>query len=241
MTTFLLHYEYIFMPRNPIASVEIVEPPIGELTKKQSSFKRTCFTGCIFIVIFIVFLIVGIRFLIGDGPETVKTVPAEFPTAIPVYDKDAIERITYVPGKYKYRSTEIAAFFPKIILSPLLLRVQDYDLATSTAVGRGELSLNTLWRIISTPVSELKNTIQIEWRNIEAEPSFVFSYYRKELSKKGFVIENEVRQRTRQHFSFYNNIGISGFLVVEGDEEAKPGTDYAVLTVNIPLSTSTKK
>lgn len=228
------------MPRNPIASVEIVEPPIGELTKTKSSFKRACFTSCLFMVLFFVALILGVRFLIGSGPKTIKNVPPHFPTSIPVYDKDAIVRMTYIPAKYKYRSTEIAAVFPRIILSPLLIRVQDVDISRTNTPQRG-FSIASVWHIINTPTSELKDTVQIEWQKLEAEPSFVYTYYRKELSKKDFVIENEVRQRARQHFEFRNNAGVTGFLVVEGDEEAYPGTDYAALTVNIPLSADTAK
>lgn len=222
------------MPRNPIESVEIVEPPIGELTRTRSSFKRTCFTGCLFIVLFVISLVVGARLLIGAGPETVKSVPENFPQAIPVYDKDAIEAITFISGKYKYRSTEIAAFFPKVILSPLLVRIHDSEFSTGTSTSRAKLSLDSVWQIVRTPVSELKDTVQIEWRDINAEPSFVYSYYKKELTKNGYKIEDEVRERARQHFLFNHKTGVTGFLVVEGDEEAKPGTDYAVLTVNIP-------
>ena len=186
-------------------------------------------------IIFFIALVVGIRFLIGSGPKTVKNVTTNFPKDIPIYDKDAIERITYIPGQYKYRSTEIAAVFPKIILSPLLIRVQNTELVTNNAKQQRDFSLDTVWRIVATPVSELKDTVQIEWRDIDAEPSFVYSYYRKELTKIGYEIDDESRKRARQHFSFANSKGITGFLVVEGDEEAKPGTDYAVLTVNIPL------
>ncbi len=220
------------MPRNPIEAVEIVEPPIRELTKSQSSFKRGCFTGCLFIVIAIALFLLGIKFLIGAGPSVIKTVPSTFPQDIPVYDKDAIERITFIPGKYIYRSTEIAALFPKVILSPLLVRVPDSTQTNTTS--KTPSTWNDIWQIISTPVNNLSDSVEIEWRNLDAEPSFIYTYYKKELGKKKYLINDEVRNKNEQHFTFTREDGISGFLLVEGDEESKPGTDYAALTVSIP-------
>jgi hypothetical protein len=220
------------MPRNPIDSVEIVEPPIRELTKTRSSFKRGCVTGCFFILILGVATVGGIKFLIGAGPSTFKSVPSIFPKDIPIYDKDAIEAITFIPGKYKYRSTEIAAFFPKILLSPIILRIQGVNAPTPTTTEQS--ALRGLWRMVSTPVSDLSDTIHVEWKNIDAEPTFVYSYYKKELTKKDYAITNEVRSKTEQRFLFSREDGINGFLLVEGDEETKPGTDYAALMVNIP-------
>lgn len=233
---FLVDYLYYNpMPRNPIEAVEIVEPPIRELTKSQSSFKRGCFTGCLFIIVCIGLGLGTIKILIGAGPSTIKTLPANFPKDIPVYDKDAIEQITYIPGKYKYRSTEIAALFPKVLLSPLLVRVQDAGQSTATATSsEAQSTWQDIWQILATPVSNLNDTVEIEWKNLDAEPSFIYTYYKKELSKKKYLVSDEVRERAEQHFSFNREDGVSGFLVVKGDEEAKPGTDYAALTVTLP-------
>lgn len=221
------------MPRNPIESVEIVEPPLRELSKTGSSFKRGCLTGCLFFILIIALGLIGIKILIGAGPTTIKTVPYNFPPDIPIYDRDNIEQMTFIPGKYKYRSTEIAAFFPKILLSPVILRIQGAtDAAASTTSGW--FSLSNLWQVIRTPVSNLDDTVEFEWQNLDAEPDFVYTYYRKELEKKHYAISDEVRLDARQHFSFSRSDGLSGFFVVEGDATLKPGTDYAALTVNIP-------
>lgn len=219
------------MRRDVIGNVQIVEPPLEELTKKKSGFRRGCLTGCVSVILFLVALIVVARLATGPGPQTLKTVPANFPVDIPVYDKDAIEQITFISGKYKNRSLEIAAFFPKIILSPLLISAQRQSgSATSTA----QKSLGSFWKVITTPVGDHRDTVQIEWKNLDAEPSFVISYYKKELIKKKFTIDVESEGQGVKQFSFSRADAVSGSLYTQGDEENRPGTDYAILTVNLP-------
>ena len=91
-----------------------------------------------------------------------------------------------------------------------------------------------LWKLITTPVGDHRDTVQIEWKNIDAEPSFVISYYRKELGKSGYTVDLVSEGQGVKQFSFSKPTGASGALFVQGDETLKPGTDYAALTVNIP-------
>ena len=170
--------------RRNINNVEIVEPPIGELTKRYSAFsaiKRTCFTWCGCLVLLLIGIIIFLRVALGSGPETLKKIPDNFPNNIPIYDKDNIEQITFVSGKYKNRGIEIAAFFPKIILSPLFLTLNKNEQSSDDT---GKLSsVKNLWKIISAPVSDHRDTLQIEWRNLDAMPSFITNYYKMELKK----------------------------------------------------------
>ncbi len=168
-------------------NVEIVEPPIGELTKKHSHLKGACLTSCGGLVFFVITLIVAFHIVVGPGPSIIKTPPTEFPSDIPVYDKDTISQIIFIPGKYKKRSLEIAGFFPKVILSSLLLTVQPTpnDQGDQILVEKApnESLLKRLWDIITSPVGDARDTVQIEWQNMNAGPDFVSSYYEKELTK----------------------------------------------------------
>ena len=226
--------------RKNIDNVEIVEPPIGELSKKYSTFstiKRTCLAGCGCLVFLIIIGIILMRVSMGSGPETLKQVPANFPTDIPIYDKDNIERITFISGKYKNRGVEIAAFFPKIILSPLFLSLDKNQPQRNSNENKFVSSAKSLWRIIRSPVSDHRDTVQIEWKNLDAEPMFIINYYKIELGKQKYKIDLESEGRDVRQFSFSKD-DISGSMYVQGDEEAKPGTDYAVLTVSIGTSTA---
>lgn len=220
--------------RRNLNNVEIVEPPIRELTKRYSAFssiKRACLTGCGCLVVVIIGIAVFLRLALGSGPQTLKKVPNNFPTDIPVYDENNIEQITFVSGKYKNRGIEIAAFFPKIILSPLFLTLNKNEQNPSDT---GKLSsVKNLWKIISEPVSDHRDTVQIEWKKLDAEPTFIINYYKTELKKKDYKIDVESEGKGVRQFSFSKE-SITGSIYVEGEEELKPGTDYVVLTVNLP-------
>ncbi|MEK7625480.1 MAG: hypothetical protein AAB467_03985, partial [Patescibacteria group bacterium] len=100
------------MRKPVIDDIEIVEPPVGELSKQRNSLKKTCLTGCGCVIFLVAVILVLIRLFIGSGPTTIKVLPNNFPDGIPVYEKDSIEAITSISGTYKNRSMEIAAFFP---------------------------------------------------------------------------------------------------------------------------------
>lgn len=222
--------------RRDLNSVEIVEPPIGELTKKYSAFsaiKRACLTGCGCLVFLIIGIIIFIRLAMGSGPETLNTVPQNFPKDIPVYDTDSIEKITFISGKYKNRGIEIAAFFPKIILSPLLISL-DKD-SQNPADPNKLTSVTNLWKIISTPVSDHRDTVQIEWRQLNADPFFIVGYYKTELKKESYKIDVESEGKNVQQFSFSKG-EITGSMYVQG--APGQGAEYAVLTVNLTTDIS---
>jgi hypothetical protein len=227
------------MRKSVIDDVQVVEPPIGELTKKPHSFKRTCFTGCGCIVIFLIVLVGVLRLAIGPGPKTIKTVPASFPVDIPIYDKESITKIKFINGKHKSRRLEIAALFPKVLLSPLF----DSDLSNTepnliqnepeSALGRQANSAKRLWQVITTPVSDNRDTIQIEWAGIGAEPSFVGNYYRNELRQKKYTVEITNTAKGRFELNFNGQDGTGGSFAVRDDTPDSPGTEYAILIVNI--------
>jgi hypothetical protein len=222
--------------RRNIENIEIVEPPLEELTKKYSAFsaiKRTCMAGCGCLVLLIIGIIIFLKIAMGSGPQTLSKVPDSFPADIPVYDKDNIEKITFISGKYKNRGMEIAAFFPKIILSPLILTMDKNQPSASTSNETGTLaSVKNVWKLINSPISDHRDMVQIEWKNLDAEPTFIVNYYKKELGKTDYKIDVESEGKDFKQFSFSRG-DITGLLLVQGDEEVRPGTDYMALTVNI--------
>ena len=216
------------MPQNPIETVEIVEPPIGELTKKHGGLKRGCFTGCGCIVLFLIGIIVAIRLFIGSGPETIKNIPNNFPKDIPVYDRDNIDSITYISGTYKSRSMEIAGLFPKFILSPVLLKLGNETGTTQEPSNQN--TLQKLWTILTTPVGDSRDTVHIEWQTISADPSFVLSYYKTELRKQGYTIADS---NSTPEVSFEKNT-ITGSVNAQKHTDDPGGSVEVVLTVNYP-------
>ncbi len=212
--------------RRNLDNIEIVEPPIEELTKKRS-WKGACFTSCALLLVLIVAVGIGIKFYVGPGPQTLKAVPANFPTGIPVYDKNNVEVITYISARYKQRGLGIATLLPKLILAPVFYNSQNNDNGGT---------LKNIWNAVSTPSSDNKDSIQIEWKNVDADPDFIISYYKKELRKKNFKVEVQSQGDNVQQFSFTREDGVSGSVYASNTNEKKSSTEHLMLTVNIPTN-----
>jgi hypothetical protein len=113
--------------------------------------------------------------------------------------------------------------------------VQGLGAASTPSEGA---NFQRMWQLLTTRVSDGHDTVQIEWRNMDAEPTFVISYYKNELIKKGYTIDEETVGRLSKQITFTGPDGTTGSLQADGDEENHPGTDYALLTVNLaPLNT----
>ncbi len=198
------------MRRDIIKDVEIKEPPLEELTRKYSTFssiKRSCLggCGCLFFLIIIVVLI--LKFAIGVGPKEISSSPQDFPTGIPIYDKDTIESITYISGTYKNRVIEIAALFPKIILSPLISAL-DKDTESNDSS-----TFKEIWKLVNSPVSDQRDIIKIKWKQLNTDSDFLYSYYSTELKKSEFTITTESKSKHDKQFSFKKDSITGSFYV----------------------------
>lgn len=227
------------MRRDIIKDVKIKEPPLEELTRKYSTFsnlKRSCLTGCGCLVFLLIILIIILKFALGVGPQQVTKVPADFPVDIHIYDKENITAITFISGKYKNRAIEIAAIFPKLILSPII-SVLDKDLVDDQAGKKS--TFKNMWKIINSPVSDQRDVVKITWENLTAEPDFIYDYYQTELKKKGYTIEAESQGQTEQQFSFSKQTTAGSFYLKM--DSAKTNTILANLIVNYypPTSSTT--
>ncbi len=225
------------MPKN-IDNIEIVEPPIEELSKKRHGFLKTCLTSCLIIIILIIIGIVALKFSLGPGPKTLKKLPDNFPADVPIYDRENIETITYISGRYKNRGVEIAAFFPKIILSPLIARLAP-QAEPNTDQSQNSASLKNIWRVVSTPLANQHDTVQVEWRDLDTSPAFLISYYKKELDKKKFSIDTESEGKTFRQINWSRADGISGSVYAAWTPENKSRSQYVLLTVNNYFSPTT--
>jgi hypothetical protein len=224
--------------RRNIEQIEIKEPPIQEITKRKSCARRSCTTGLGCIVIFLVAALLLLKFAAGPNVKNLKQVPDNFPKEIPVYDKDNITKITFISGKEKNRVLEMAAFIPKLILSPIIL-VLDNSIETKRDVDdKGNVSIKKeadwkdWWRLMQEPIADDRDIIQIEWTGLPAEPRFIYKYYENELKKFDYEIEQISYNDEKKEFSFQLD-EIEGIIYVE-DITKENGTDFVSLTINIP-------
>lgn len=217
--------------RKNLENIEIVEPPIQELTKKRHGLLKACLTSCLIIILLFIGAAFALKFSLGPGPKTIKQLPANFPADIPIYDRDNIETMTFVSGRYKNRGVEVAAFFPKLILSPLLARLAP-DSQNNIEQTNDQVSLSGIWKVITTPVVDAHDTVEIQWTDLDTAPTFLISYYKKELEKKNFSIDTQSEGKYFRQISFSRADGISGSLLVNWIDADKTRTQSAMLTIN---------
>lgn len=196
--------------RRNLEPIEIKEPPIQEMRKKRSCLKRTCVTGCGCIVIFMVAVMLLLKFVAGPRVKELKKLPENFPDSIPVYDAKEISKITIISGSDKNRGIKIAAYLPKLIFSRIVSLLDEKMAA------------------------DLRDVYQLEWTELMAEPVFIADYFQNELRKNKFIVKKITDTDSIKQFSFASTtIDIDGVFYLKDDRENK-GTDYASLTVNVP-------
>lgn len=220
-----------------IKDVKIIEPPIQELSKRKFGFVMACLSGCGCLLLVTVGAIIGLKIYIGQGPQKLKTLPENLPKEIFIYDQYNIEKITFISGKYKSRSLGVAALFPKIILSPLLISLMDGSIGgvngDDSSTSSKKAGAYSFWRLITAPVTDNRDSIQIEWRDIQVEPNYMLRVYKNKLQEKQFKIDSESEGKNFQQFTFTRDDGIDGTVYAQHPENGKK-IDYAFLLVNVP-------
>ena len=81
-----------------IDQIQIKEPTFQELGKKTSCLKRSCMAGGTIAIILVLGLSAAYRHLSKPRIQHVASIPANFPTSIPLYDKKNIDDIVVVSG-----------------------------------------------------------------------------------------------------------------------------------------------
>lgn len=220
------------MRKNPIDKVEIVEPPLGELSKKTYTWRRSCFTSIFSIILFIGLLFGLARIYLGSGPKVLTSLPGNFPGEVPVYDQDNVQRITYIPGRYKEHGLALTAFIPKIFISPTFYNL-DGATAQNGFAAQEYQAAKGLWDLLAKPETENLDTVRVEWNHLDAEPQFVASYYINQLKNAGYTGTQEINTAGEKQFSFVRGKTRVN-IYARGAVADHPGTDYAILTVHVP-------
>ena len=84
--------------------------------------------------------------------------------------------------------------------------------------------------LMKEPVADHRDKVQVEWTELPAEPRFVYNYYKDELLKAGFAINEAANKDNIRQFAFSLN-NTEGVLYITDDAQ-KEGTDFVSLTVN---------
>ncbi|MEK7644059.1 MAG: hypothetical protein AAB390_02030 [Patescibacteria group bacterium] len=227
------------MSRN-IDEIEIIEPPMEELSKKHSCFRRTCLSCCGFIFVIIAASLVILKFTAGPRVSELKKLPDNFGRIVPTYDKENIETITLTSGAGRGQAVEIIAYLPKLIIAPLLLKfdtqnylINKYRPDTGEQLRKTEKFSDKLILILKSPVGDHRDAFKIEWRGLSADAEFIEKYYKAELARKQFTIETTNEIGNISQFRFRKD-DIDGVIHIEDDPKTR-NTDFVVLSVNVRL------
>ena len=226
--------------RRNIDHVEIQEPPLQEIQKKRSCLRRSCLTGCAGIIFFLIIATLFLRFFVISQPKELKILPTDFPSAIPLYDKDAIKRITFISGKQKSRTTELVAVLAEMTLSPILSLLDPEKQFSPRLDDKGNIipvkraSWKKLARVLTSSQADRRDVIHIEWTELDAEPKFLEEYFGSGFKKEGFIVTIPSYATSARQFGFSNSLS-AGTVYIE-DNNTKTGTDYLSLTVSLPVT-----
>lgn len=223
-----------------IDDIEIIEPPMEELSKKHSCFRRTCFSCCSFIFVIIIVSLIILKFTTGPKITQLKKLPDAFTKIIPVYDKENIETITVTSGQERSQSVERIAYIPKLVIIPLLLKFdqQNFYINKYRPNIKGQLmKTEKFWDkvllLMKEPIGDHRDAIKIEWRGLSTEPKFIEKYYKAELSKNQYAVRTISESSNITQFSFIKD-DIDGMVYIQNDSKT-PNTDYVILSANVKM------
>lgn len=188
--------------------IEIKEPPIQEIQRKKTCFGRSCSLGCIFFLLLITALVVFIRVSAITHPKEMKRLPDSFPKSIPIYDKDAIARITVVTGKKKALALAITEKLPRPMEKSFVDIMEKY-----------------------AQINDERNTYAIYWTNLSAEPKFIWDYYKTNLKRAGFSLV----EGNKTSELYFKKDSTEGALTIS-DDPAVTGTDALTITALLPAN-----
>lgn len=210
--------------RTPIDKIEIQEPPMNELKKGASCMRRSCGMSCGCLVIILAAILFLLHSTSMPREKELKQIPSSFPTAIPVYDPDSIDRIALATEGRSHQFLTQLARLPRSLGRTIVNRFS-LDRRSSPA-------LRWFAGIVKEPKSEARDRLTIEWKNLSALPDFIWEFYRTELRKGGYEIEITADGQSKKQLRFAND-RIEGSLFLD-DEPPIPGTEYLRMTLLLP-------
>ncbi len=226
--------------RRKIDDIEIKEPPLEELGKKHSCFKRTCVSCCSFFIVIIIGSLIVLKFTVGPKTKNIKQIPRAVLTVVPIYDPENSETIILTSGKERSQSLELVAIIPKLVVSPFVLyldknyrfirsylpELEDQLRAEKTKFGQFVI-------FMKKPVADHRDMVKIAWYNLSADAEFIDKYYETELRKKDFAVAAKSTSPHIVQFAFMKD-DIDGTVYIE-DNPTTSFTDKVILTITMGI------
>lgn len=211
--------------------VVIQEPPMEEFGKRHSCIKRTCLSGCGCFVLFIIAAVVIINLATRDHTKNLKAIPPSLPQKVPLYDALNVRTIKFTSGEAQSKAYQTAAIVPKIFLAPIVFTWPE-KFVDNPKIGGRDAFLENMKKFLKRPVASTPDTILLEWDHLSAEPKFIEEYYKSELKKKQFSVEQASRTASSTQLLFKKD-ATAGAIFITDNDARREGTDYVSVKINM--------
>jgi hypothetical protein len=199
-------------------------PPVQELKNPRSCLRWLACGGCGGAITLVVGFFVLFGIILEPRPKQIDTLPKELLEAIPLYDQEHIDDITFLSGDDKSYVIDAALFLPKALLAPIMTAADEQDVP----------SVRGIWQTITTPVRDYQDTYTIEWYSQGASPAFILEHYQTTLSKAGFTLGKAQKKRHEDVYQMaFSKDNIRGTLYIHNNLRTNP-TDLVTLTISTP-------
>ena len=217
-------------------NVEVKDPTVKEMGKKNSCVRKACSRGCFFILIFFIGFLALLKFTSTSGTKEVKDIPKNFPDSVPVYSEKYIKKITVTSDKLDSVPAKVAKIVPKFLLVSSYVALGDnspQELKNYLNIKKtNQGTVKTFTKLMQQPTEGETQKIVIEWTNLKAEPNFIQEYYEKGLEKNDYKVTITTDKKDKKQISFNKN-NTTGRIYIE-DQVEDPGTTLVSLTILIP-------
>lgn len=212
--------------------VVIQEPPMEEFGKRHSCIKRTCLSGCGCFLLFVIGTLVLINFATRDHTKNLKNIPPTIQKEIPLYDTNNVNTIKFTSGKDQSNAYQKAAIVPKLFLAPFVYSWPEKFVENPQYGSGREVFIENMKNFLKRPVAKTPDTILLEWDHLSAEPRFVEEYYKSELKKKQFSVEQTSRTASSTQLLFQKE-ATTGAIFITDNDARREGTDYVSVKINM--------
>jgi len=215
--------------------VQVKDPAVKELENKRSCVKRGCSKGCLFVILLVVGVLAISKFVTSPQLKEVKGVPSYFPQGVPVYEKDSIKKIAVSDQNKNTLFAKLSDVIPKFFLVTYSLSFEKIDVEKYFKIEKKVQNKDTIdkfFYLMNKPAKKKERKVVIEWKNLSAEPDFIYDFYSTELSKNDFEVNTSVNKKTKKQIGFSRG-QIVGSLFIK-DEPEIPGTTSLSLDIVIP-------
>ncbi|PSO45897.1 MAG: hypothetical protein BRC22_00380 [Parcubacteria group bacterium QH_9_35_7] len=215
--------------------VQVKDPAVKELENKRSCVKSGCSKGCLFVILLVVGVLAISKFVTSPQLKEVKNVPSYFPQGVPVYEKDSIKKIAVSDQNKNTLFAQLSDVIPKFFLVTYSLSSEKIDVEKYFKIEKKVQNKDTIdkfFYLMNKPAKKKERKVVIEWKNLSAEPDFIYDFYSTELSKNDFEVNTSVNKKTKKQIGFSRG-QIVGSLFIKDDPEI-PGTTSLSLDIVIP-------